>query len=101
MIDKVVKMTIRANSIEEAVEQAKSEKGVKNVLQAEYATTLYEVIVTQESYGEYGLGYCQECGDDLCCTAEFIAEMCDGCMYPAPSEKEFKWSGPETDELPF
>jgi hypothetical protein len=80
MIEKVVKMTIRANSIEEAEAQAKSERGVKNVLKSELSTQIFEVTVVQEWYGEHNLGYCRECGADLCCRAEFIAETCDECM---------------------
>ena len=80
VIDKVVKMTIRANSIEEAEEQAKSENGVKHILKSEPTTQIFEVTVVQEWYGKYNLGYCQDCGTDLCCRVEFIAEKCEECM---------------------
>lgn len=79
MIDKVVKLTIRANSIKEAEEQAKSEMGVKRILKSELSTQIFDVTVIQEWYGKYNLGYCKRCGTDLCCRVEFISETCDEC----------------------
>lgn len=80
MIDKVVKLTIQAPSMDEAVELAKSEKGVKKILEAELSTSTFEVVVIQEWYGEHNLGYCQDCGTDLCCRLEFNIEKCEDCM---------------------
>lgn len=79
MIDKVIKMTIQANSIEEAELKAKSQLGVKDVLKSEIYSQTFEVTVIQEWYGKYNLGYCKHCGTDLCCRAEFISETCDEC----------------------
>lgn len=79
MIDKVVKMTIKANSIEEAEGQAKSENGVKHILKSELLTQIFEVTVVQEWYGKHNFGYCKYCGTDLCCRVEFISETCDEC----------------------
>lgn len=79
MIDKVIRMTIQANSIEEAESKAKSRQGVKSVLESKLSTQTFEVTVIQEWYGKYNLGYCQKCGTDLCCRAEFISETCDEC----------------------
>ena len=80
MIDKVVKMTIRANSVEEAELQAKDEKGVKSILKSELTTSVFDVFVVQEWYGEHNLGYCKDCGESLCCRTEFMVEKCDACM---------------------
>lgn len=79
MIDKVIKMTIKANSIEEAEFEAKSRQGVKSILKSELSTQVFDVTVIQGWYGKYNLGYCKECGTDLCCRAEFISETCDEC----------------------
>ncbi len=79
MIDKVLKLTIKATSIEEAETKAKSQQGVKNVLKSELTTQIFEVTVIQEWYGKYNLGYCKHCGTDLCCRVEFISETCDEC----------------------
>lgn len=80
MVDKVVKLTITANSLEEAEEIAKKEQGVKKVFESKLTTQIFEVVTLQEWYGKHNLGYCQECGDDLCCRTEFISETCDACM---------------------
>lgn len=80
MVDKVVKMIIQANSVEEAESKAKTEQGVKNVLKSEIVTQTFEVTVVQQFYGEYNFGYCLECGTDLMCRAEFSMEMCEEGM---------------------
>lgn len=98
MIDKVVKMTIQASSIEEAEEKARKEDRVKSVLKSELTTSIFEVVVIQEWYGEHNLGYCKECGDDLCYTSEFIAEKCDACTYP---ENDVPNRTEERDDLSY
>lgn len=80
MKDSVVKLTIQADSSEEAEELAKSEMGVKKVLSTNKITSIFEIIVIKEMYGKHDLGYCKDCGEDLSCRAEFMVEKCDACM---------------------
>jgi hypothetical protein len=79
-VDTVVKLTISAKSKEEAEMTAKSERGFKEVVGSEITTSIFEVTIIKEKYGDHDLGWCDDCGESLCFRLEVYSGKCDDCM---------------------